>query len=704
MTTTVEVKVPDIGDFKDIPIIEVFVKAGDTVKAEDPLISLESDKATMEVPSPVDGVVKEIKVKLGDKVSEGSLILTVDADAGPAGVAPQQKIKEGGHATAAGAPSADYGAAGVYESIDVRVPDVGDFKDIPIIEVFVKAGDTVKAEDSLITLESDKATMDVPSPAAGTVTELKVTLGDKVSEGSLILTLSTGVQGAASTAPPAHGAAPPAASVVAPKPAAAAYAGGADIECEMLVLGAGPGGYSAAFRSADLGMKTVLIERYATLGGVCLNVGCIPSKALLHTASVMDEVKELGGHGIKYAAPQIDIDALRGFKEGVIKKLTGGLAGMAKARKVDVVRGIGRFLDPYHIEVELTSGTGQDKTGEKKTIRFQKAIIAAGSQAVKLPFIPDDPRVVDSTGALELKSIPKRMLVIGGGIIGLEMATVYSTLGTRIDVVEMLDGMMAGADRDLVKVWEKKNTPRFDNVMLKTKTVSAEATPAGIKVGFEGAKAPAEPQLYDLVLAAVGRSANGKVIAADKAGVMVTDRGFVPVDKQMRTNVSHIFAIGDIVGQPMLAHKAVHEAHVAAEVAAGQKSFFDARQIPSVAYTDPEVAWAGLTEEQCKAQGIKYGKAVFPWAASGRAIANGRDEGFTKLLFDETTHRCIGGGIVGTHAGDLIGEVCLAVEMGCDPTDIGKTIHPHPTLGESVGMAAEVFEGVCTDLPPVRKK
>ena len=703
MATLVEVKVPDIGDFKDIPIIEVFVKAGDTVKAEDPLISLESDKATMDVPSPVDGVVKGIKVKLGDKVSEGSLILTVDADAAPAGVAPPQKIKEGGHPTAAGAPSADYGAAGVYESIDVRIPDIGDFKDIPIIEVFVKVGDTVKAEDPLISLESDKATMDVPSPVGGMISELKVKLGDKVSEGSLILTLATGAKGAASTAPPAHGAAAPAAAAVAPTPAAA-YAGGADIECEMLVLGAGPGGYSAAFRSADLGMKTVLIERYATLGGVCLNVGCIPSKALLHTASVMDEVKALGGHGIKYAAPQIDIDELRGFKEGVIKKLTGGLAGMAKARKVDVVRGIGRFLDPYHVEVEMTSGTGQDKTGEKKTIRFQKAVIAAGSQAVKLPFIPEDPRVVDSTGALELKSIPKRMLVIGGGIIGLEMATVYSTLGTRIDVVEMLDGMMAGADRDLVKVWEKKNTPRFDNVMLKTKTVSAEATPAGIKVGFEGAKAPAETQVYDLVLVAVGRSANGKVIAADKAGVMVTDRGFVPVDKQMRTNVSHIFAIGDIVGQPMLAHKAVHEAHVAAEVAAGHKSFFDARQIPSVAYTDPEVAWAGLTEEQCKAQGIKYGKAVFPWAASGRAIANGRDEGFTKLLFDETTHRCIGGGIVGTHAGDLIGEVCLAVEMGCDPTDIGKTIHPHPTLGESIGMTAEVFEGVCTDLPPVKKK
>jgi dihydrolipoamide dehydrogenase len=481
----------------------------------------------------------------------------------------------------------------------------------------------------------------------------------------------------------------------------------AEIAAKVLVVGGGPGGYVTAIRAGQLGLDVVLAERGGReggLGGTCLNVGCIPSKALLHTAAVMDEVTALSGHGIKYAAPQIDIGELRGFKEGVIKKLTGGLAGMAKARKVETVRGIGRFLDPYHVQAELTSGTGQDKTGERKTIRFQKAIIAAGSQAVKLPFIPGDPRVVDSAGALELKAIPKRILVIGGGIIGLEMATVYSTLGTRIDVVEMLDGMMAGADRDLVKVWEKKNAGRFDNVMLKTKTVSAEATASGIKVGFEGAKAPAEPQLYDLVLVAVGRSANGNQIGADKAGVAVTDRGFIPVDKQMRTNVGHIFAIGDIVGQPMLAHKAVHEGHVAAEVAAGQKSYFDARQIPSVAYTDPEVAWAGLTEEQCKAQGVKYGKAAFPWAASGRAIANGRDEGFTKLLFDEVTHRCIGGGIVGTHAGDLIGEVCLAVEMGCDPTDIGKTIHPHPTLCESIGMAAELFEGLCTDLPPAKKK
>jgi dihydrolipoamide dehydrogenase len=603
-------------------------------------------------------------------------------------------------------------------TVEVKVPDIGDFKDIPVIEILVKPGDSVKAEDSLITLESDKATMDVPSPSAGTVKEVRVKVGDKVSEGSVIAVLEAAgaasdakpaaaapSQPAAAPPPPAAGGAASApAKPVAPMAGGPSYAGKVDIECEMLVLGAGPGGYSAAFRAADLGMKTVLVERYATLGGVCLNVGCIPSKALLHTASIMDEVKLLGGHGIKYAAPQIDIDALRGFKESVVKKLTGGLAGMAKARKVEVVRGSGRFLDPNHLEVELTSGDGHDRTGEKKVLRFQKAIIAAGSQAAKLPFMPDDSRVVDSTGALELKSIPKRMLVIGGGIIGLEMATVYSTLGTRIDVVEMLDIMMAGADRDLVKVWEKKNAARFDKVMLKTKTVSAAATPAGIKVGFEGASAPAEAQVYDLVLVAVGRSANGRAIAAEKAGVAVTDRGFISVDKQMRTNVPHIFAIGDIARQPMLAHKAVHEGHVAAEAAAGQKSYFDARQIPSVAFTDPEVAWAGLTEDECKAQGVKYGKAVFPWAASGRAIANGRDEGFTKLLFDDATHRCIGGGIVGTHAGDLIGEVCLAVEMGCDPTDIGKTIHPHPTLGESIGMAAEVFEGVCTDLPPVKKK
>jgi len=583
--------------------------------------------------------------------------------------------------------------------VEVKVPDIGDFKDVAIIELMVKPGEVIAVETGLIMVESDKASMEIPSTHAGVVKELKVKLGDKVSEGSVILVVEAAgaAAPAPAAAPPARAASAPPAAPAAAIPNAATYSGKADIECELLVLGAGPGGYSAAFRSADIGMKTVLVERYATLGGVCLNVGCIPSKALLHTASVMDEVKSLAHHGIKFTAPEIDIDALRGFKDGVVKKLTGGLAGMAKARKVEVVTGVGSFLDPYHLEVV---GAG----GAKKVVKFAKAIIAAGSQAMKLPFMPDDERVVDSTGALLLKGIPKRMLVVGGGIIGLEMATVYSTLGTRIDVVEMLDGLMQGADRDLVKVWEKFNSARFENVMLKTKTVDAKATKAGIEVRFEGEKAPGTPQLYDLVLVAVGRSPNGKKIAAEKAGVAVTDRGFINVDKQMRTNVPHIFAIGDIVGQPMLAHKAVHEAHVAAEAAHGEAAFFDARQIPSVAYTDPEVAWAGKTEEQCKAEGIKVGKAVFPWAASGRAIANGRDEGFTKLLFDEATHRVIGGGIVGTHAGDLIGEVCLAIEMGCEPADIGKTIHPHPTLGESIGMAAEVFEGHCTDLPPQKKK
>ena len=464
--------------------------------------------------------------------------------------------------------------------VEVKVPDIGDFNDVPVIEVLVKPGDTVKAEDSLVTLESDKATMDVPSPSAGVVKAVTVKVGDKVSQGTALLTLDSGAAasppaktaapsasaqpsppGAASApaAAPAAKAAAPAAGVAAPGPAAATYSGRADVECEMLVLGSGPGGYSAAFRAADLGMKTVLVERYASLGGVCLNVGCIPSKALLHTAAVMDEVKTMGAHGISYAAPAIDLDKLRGFKDSVVKKLTGGLAGMAKARKVDVIRGIGRFLDAHHLEVQATSGTGREPTAERKVVRFAKAIIAAGSEAVKLPFMPDDPRIVDSTGALQLSSIPKRMLVVGGGIIGLEMANVYSSLGARIDVVEMLDGVMTGADRDLVKVWEKKNAPRFDNLMMKTKTVSAKATKAGIEVGFEGAKAPGTPQVYDLVLVAVGRSPNGKAIDAQKAGVAVTDRGYINVDKQMRTNVAHIHAIGDIVGQPMLAHKAVHE-------------------------------------------------------------------------------------------------------------------------------------------------
>ncbi|KVL84757.1 dihydrolipoyl dehydrogenase [Burkholderia stagnalis] len=581
--------------------------------------------------------------------------------------------------------------------IEVKVPDIGDFSGVEVIEINVQPGDAIEKEQTLITLESDKASMEVPSDIAGTVKEIKVKAGDKVSQGTVIaLVEAAGAAAPAKPAEPAKPAAAAPAAAPAPAPQAGSFGGTADIECDMLVLGAGPGGYSAAFRAADLGMKTVLVERYSTLGGVCLNVGCIPSKALLHTALVVEEAEALAAHGITFGKPEVNLDKLRDFKSGVVKKLTTGLAGMAKARKVEVVTGVGTFVDPHHMEVQGEGG--------KKVVRFKQAIIAAGSQSVKLPFLPDDPRIVDSTGALELRQQPKRMLVIGGGIIGLEMATVYSTLGAEIDVVEMLDVLMNGADRDLVKVWEKYNAKRFGNVMLKTKTVGAEAKEDGIYVKFEGEKAPAEPQRYDLVLVAVGRSPNGKKIGADKAGVAVTDRGFIEVDKQMRTNVPHIFAIGDIVGQPMLAHKAVHEGHVAAEAAHGEKAYFDALQIPSVAYTDPEVAWAGKTEEQCKAEGIKYGKAVFPWAASGRAIANGRDEGFTKLIFDEETHRVIGGGIVGLNAGDLISEVCLAVEMGADAEDIGKTIHPHPTLGESVGMAAELYEGVCTDLPPLRKK
>ncbi len=588
--------------------------------------------------------------------------------------------------------------------VEVKVPDIGDFDSVPVIDLFVKVGDTIKVDDAIVTLESDKATMDVPSPVAGTVKEVLVQLGAKVSEGSLLIKVEAGAAAAASAPAPAAAAPAPAAAPVA-APAAASHGGSADIECEMLVLGAGPGGYSAAFRSADLGMKTVIVERYATLGGVCLNVGCIPSKALLHVTAVMDETSHLADAGVSFAAPQVDIDKLRAHKDKVVGKLTGGLAGMAKGRKVDIVRGYGHFLDPHHIEVEETTGSGQEKTGTKKVIKFQKCIIAAGSAAVHLPFIPRDPRIVDSTGALELRFVPKKMLVIGGGIIGLEMATVYSTLGAKVDVVEMGDALMQGPDRDAVKVWEKQNTHRFERVMLKTKTVAVDAKDDGLWVKFEGEGAPnAEAVRYDMILQAAGRAPNGRKFAAEKAGVVVDERGFIPVDAQMRTNVPHIFAIGDLVGQPMLAHKAVHEAHVAAEVAAGHKAAFDAQVIPGVAYTHPEVAWVGYTEDQAKKEGRKVDTAKFPWAASGRAIANGADYGFTKLIFDAETHRVIGGAIVGPSAGDMIGEVCLAIEMGCDAVDIGKTIHPHPTLGETVGMAAEVAHGSCTDVPPPRKK
>ncbi len=590
--------------------------------------------------------------------------------------------------------------------VEVKVPDIGDFSDVPVIDLFVKVGDSIKVDDAICTLESDKATMDVPSPVAGVVKEVLVQLGAKVAEGTLLIKVDSGAAAAVNPENLPKTETPAAAPVAAaPAPVAGSHAGGADIECEMLVLGAGPGGYSAAFRSADLGMKTVIVERYATLGGVCLNVGCIPSKALLHVAAVMDEANHMADLGVSFAAPSVDIDKLRAHKDKVVGKLTGGLAGMAKGRKVDIVRGFGTFLDPYHIEVEVTDGAGQDKTGAKKVIKFQKCIIAAGSAAVHLPFIPQDPRIVDSTGALELRFVPKKMLVIGGGIIGLEMATVYSTLGAKVDVVEMADALMQGPDRDAVKVWEKQNLPRFDKIMLKTRTVAVDAKDDGLWVKFEGDAAPnADAVRYDMILQAAGRSPNGKKIGADKAGVAVTDRGFIPVDAQMRTNVPHIFAIGDIIGNPMLAHKAVHEAHVAAEVAAGHKAAFDATVIPGVAYTHPEVAWVGYTEAQAKEEGRKIESAKFPWAASGRAIANGAEYGFTKLIFDADTHRVIGGAIVGPNAGDMIGEVCLAIEMGCDAVDIGKTIHPHPTLGETVGMAAEVAHGTCTDVPAPRKK
>jgi len=574
-------------------------------------------------------------------------------------------------------------------SNEVKVPDIGDFKNVEVIEVLVKPGDTIAKEQSLITLESDKATMEIPAPGAGVVKELRVKVGDKVSQGSPILVLDSAeaqqpaAQEAAAAPPPSRPAAAPAAPVTAAK---------GDFDCDVVVIGSGPGGYSAAFRAADLGLRTVLVERYATLGGVCLNVGCIPSKALLHTASIMDAARALADHGVSYGEPKLDLGRLRTFKNKVVGKLTGGLAAMAKMRKVTVLQGVATFTGPHELSIEAK--------GDKRSLRFANAIIAVGSQAARLPFLPEDPRILDSTSALELPSVPKKMLIIGGGIIGLEMGTVYSTLGTRLDVVEMLDGLMLGADRDLVAVWQKFNAKRFDQVMLNTKTTKVEATPKGLRASFDGREA----QTYDMILVSVGRVPNGRKIGAEKAGVAVSERGFIDTDQQMRTNVPHIYAIGDVARNPMLAHKAVHEAHVAAEAAAGQKAYFDARVIPSVAYTDPEIAWVGLTEDEAKKAGSKIGVAKFPWSASGRAIANARDEGFTKLIFDADDHRVLGGGIVGLGAGDLISEIALAVEMEADAVDIGKTIHPHPTVSESIGMAAELYEGVCTDLPPSKRR
>ena len=577
--------------------------------------------------------------------------------------------------------------------MDVKVPDIGDFKDVPVVTVLVSVGDTVSAEDPLIELESDKATMEVPSPAAGKITEIKVAEGDKVSEGTVIMVLES-ADAKADEAPKAAETAPAAPKSVA---ATGTASGKGDVHAEVVVLGSGPGGYTAAFRAADLGKKVVLIEKYPSLGGVCLNVGCIPSKALLHVAKVITEAEEMSSHGISFGKPKIDLDELRDFKNSVVGQLTGGLSGLAKGRKVQVVQGYGTFTGPNMIEVIGDSG--------KTNVSFDQCIIAAGSEPVNLPFIPhDDERVIDSTGALELRDIPKRMLILGGGIIGLEMACVYDALGSKISVVEFMDQLMPGADKDIVKPLHKRIEGRYENIWLKTKVTAVEAQKKGLKVTFENDKGETFDDTFDKVLVAVGRKPNGKLIDAEKAGVAVDDRGFIAVDNQQRTGVPHIFAIGDVVGQPMLAHKAVHEGKVAAEVAAGHKRFFDAQLIPSVAYTDPEVAWCGVTETQAKAQGIKYEKGVFPWAASGRSLANGRNEGITKLLFDPEDDRVIGACIVGTNAGDLISEVALAIEMGADAVDLGHTIHPHPTLSETVNFAAEMFEGTITDLMPPKKK
>ena len=595
-------------------------------------------------------------------------------------------------------------------TVEVKVPDIGDFDGIPVIEILVAVGDTVAKDQGLVTLESDKATMEVPSSAAGVVKELKVKLGDSVSEGSVIAVVeiaesaasptgavvarSAAGEGAPASMPPSQPS--PAGGGRSESTPASASGRKADIECRMLVLGAGPGGYTAAFRSADLGLDTVLVERYAALGGVCLNVGCIPSKALLHAAAVIDEAAHASDYGIDFGAPKIALDTLRAYKEKVVGQLTKGLAGMSKQRKVRVVQGSGRFVSPNEIEVQGDAGT--------QLIRFDHCIIAAGSQPVKLPAFPwDDARVMDSTDALELKDIPKSLLVVGGGIIGLEMATVYRALGSAVTVVEFMDQLMPGADTDLIKPLADRLKKQGVAIHLKTRVTEAKATHDGIVCGFDGASIPAN-DTYDRVLVAVGRTPNGNKLDADKAGVAVTERGFINVDRQMRTNVPHIFAIGDIIGQPMLAHKATHEGKLAAEVAAGEKKEWVARVIPSVAYTDPEIAWVGITETEAKAKGLKVGVGKFPWAASGRAIGIGRTEGFTKLIFDEASHRIVGGAIVGVHAGDLIAEVTLAIEMGCEVADIGHTIHPHPTLSESVGMAAEVFDGTITDLYIPKKK
>ncbi|HYC25069.1 MAG TPA: dihydrolipoyl dehydrogenase [Roseiarcus sp.] len=580
---------------------------------------------------------------------------------------------------------------------EIRLPDIGDFKDVPVIEIHVKPGQQVALEEPLLTLESDKATMDVPSPAAGVIGEVKVKVGDKVSEGALLGTLeeSAGaptVKEAKPAPPPGEPAAPQkTAPAAAPKPPVTK----ADIECDTVVIGAGPGGYTAAFRAADLGQKVALVEKDPVLGGVCLNVGCIPSKALLHAAKIIDEAGDFAAHGLAFGAPKIDLDALRAWKESVVKRLTGGLTTLARQRKVTVVVGAAKFSSANTLSVATAEGV--------KTLAFKNAIIACGSEPIAPSFIPKDQRIVDSTGALEIKSVPKRMLVLGGGIIGLEMATVYHALGAKVTVVELLDQLIPGADSDIVAPLAKRIGKRYEKILLKTKLTAVEAKSDGLHVVFEGPSGEAK-DVFDFMLVSVGRKPNGRLVGAEAAGVKVDERGFIPVDRQMRTNISHIFAIGDVVGQPMLAHKATHEGKVAAEVAGGHKSSFDAKAIPSVAYTDPEVAWVGLTEAEAKAKGLKFGRAAFPWAASGRSLSLGRDEGLTKTLWDEATNRLIGCGIVGPNAGDLIAEAALTIEMGSEAEDVGLTIHPHPTLSETFAFSAEAFAGTLTDLYMPKKK
>ena len=681
MANTVEIKVPDLGGASDVEVIEILVSVGDSISIDDSLVSVETDKASMDIPASVAGKITAINVNVGDTINEGDVVIMVESGASEAAAPSAPAAKE---ESAQPAPTA--APAG---KVDVAVPDLGGASDVEVIEVLVSVGDEINAEDSLVTVETDKASMDIPSSASGKIVAINVSVGDSVNEGDVIVS----VESSSAAAPEASAAAAaPEAAVEAPA-AAQRPAGDADHHAQVVVIGSGPGGYTAAFRAADLGLDVTLIEKYDSLGGVCLNVGCIPSKALLHSAAVISEAREMEKHGISFGKPSIDVNKLRGFKESVISKLTGGLAGMAKARKVNVIKGYAKFTSDSTLSIEGAEGNS--------TLSFDKAIIAAGSRVTIFPmFETDDPRVIDSTGALELKEVPKSMLIVGGGIIGLEMATVYSELGTDVSIVEFMPQIIPGADKDLVQPLEKRMKGLVKNIMTKTKVESIEPQDDGIKVNFgaaDGGEGP-EAQVYDYVLVATGRRPNGDLIDADKAGVAVDERGFIAVDNQMHTNVPNIFAIGDIVGQPMLAHKATHEAKVAAEVCAGMKSGFEASVIPSVAYTDPELAWVGLTETEAKAKGIVYETGVFPWAASGRAIGNDRTEGKTKLLFDPKTHRVLGGGIVGPSAGDLIAEVALAIEMGADATDIGLTIHPHPTLSETVAMAAEVYEGTITDL------